>query len=289
MDLTISIVTWNEKDYLKQCLKSIFEGTRDLQFEVIVIDNASTDGTVEMVKNEFPRVVLIKNSRNLGFAKANNQAIRLAKGEYVVILNQDTVILDNAFKKMISFLNKHKDVGALGCKIYTSLAKTDIQISAFTRFPTPTIMFVNTLLNGKLRKLFPGSKFLNKLTDRYSINYNNYHQKQEVQHLVGVIIMTRKYVIEDVGLLDEQFFMYFEETDWCYRMRKKGWRIYYTPDAEIVHFYDPTRSTRGDQSKIRQESHLKYLKKHHSIFSFCFFKVVYTFLSIKHNFNSYAF
>jgi len=281
MDLTILIVTHNGENYLHQCINSIYQTTTDICFEVIVVDNASSDGTAALVKNKFPQVTLIQNEQNLGFAKANNQAIKQAKGRYVVILNQDVVILDNALGKMVSFLDHYPETGAVGCKIYTSLAKTDIQISAFKRFPTPGIVFLHTLINGRFKKIFSGSKMVKMLSDKYLMHCASHNFQQEVEHLIGAIIMTRQDIISQVGLLDERFFMYLEETDWCYRIRKKGWKIYFLPDAEIVHFYDPKRSSKGMQKKIRQQSYLKYLSKHHSLFSLVLFKYFYTALSLK--------
>jgi GT2 family glycosyltransferase len=285
LDLTISIACWNNGQLLGQCLDSIFRHTSGILYEAIVVDNNSTDDSCEMLRNNFPQVKLIRNADNQGFAKAHNKALSHARGRYAVILNQDTVILDNAFLKMVKFMDLHSEVGALGCKVYTSLAKDRIQETAFKRFPTPFKDFLKTLEISNI-KLVSGSKTIKRLARKFSLGAIDYNLPQEVGHLVGAVILIRKEVLETAGFLDERFFMYYEETDWCLRMRRCGWKIYYFPEAEIAHFYDPKKSSQGIQKLIRRQSYLKYLTKHHSILSVMFFKLLFTILNSKDRLQS---
>lgn len=236
-ELSIIIVNYNSKDYLINCLSSIFKHTNEPAFEVTVIDNASSDESVNLVKNSFPQVKLIKNKINIGFAAANNQAIKVAAGKYIILLNNDTVLKNDALDKMVDFMDKNPNVGVLTCKLFDADGKT-VQRNC-RAFPTPWgTMFGRASL---FTRLFPNNPFSKKnlLADW------DYNSVKEVDWVSGAALMVRREVIDQVGLLDENFYMYWEDTDWCKRIRDAGWKIYFIPDAEIIHFTGRGGGTRS--------------------------------------------
>ncbi|GAW31251.1 glycosyltransferase family 2 protein [Carboxydocella sp. JDF658] len=227
MKLSIIIVNYNTKALLKQTLQSVYNHPPQADFEVFVVDNHSTDSSVEMVKQNFPQVKLIENQENEGFSRANNRAIRISKGEYILLLNSDTVVLPNTFDIMLDFMDKHPQVGAAGCKVLLPDGKLDL--ACRRSFPTP----LNALFQALgLSKLFPKSR----LFAQYNLTYLDEDQTYSVDCLVGAFMLVRRKTIEQVGLLDETFFMYGEDIDWCYRIKKAGWEIYYYPEARIIHY-----------------------------------------------------
>jgi len=225
MDLSIVIVSWNTKELLKKCLTSIYHNQGDLKLEVLVVDNNSGDQTVDMIKTDFPQVTLIANQVNLGFATGNNQAIKRAKGEYILLLNPDTEIIDSALQKSVNFFKETKGVGILGCQILNP-DKT-IQPSV-RRFPTWFPLFLIFL---KLPKLFPHLKAV----EHYLATDFNYAQNQIVAQVMGAFMLTKKTILDQIGLLDESFFIWFEEVDLCRRAQQNGYRVYYFKDAQIIH------------------------------------------------------
>lgn len=265
MDLSIIIVSWNVKEHLKKCLESIFKNQGNLNVEVIVIDNASSDGTSEMVKAVFPQVKLITNDKNLGFAAANNQGIRAAKGEYILFLNPDTEILPNSLQKSIEFFKKHTDVGAVGCQILNTDPSTSsgqaLQPSV-RRFPTLWSQF---LILYKLHHLLPNLKtFRNYLAKDF-----NYSVESVVDQIMGAFILTKKEIIEKIGDFDENFYLWFEEVDFCKRLKDAGYKVYYTPAAQIIHHGAQSfnQILTVKKQKIFNKSMRHYFKKHHGIFS----------------------
>jgi len=192
-DLTISIVNINNCSLLDKCLKSIFEKTHKANFEVFVVDNASRDGSQKMVKEKFPQVRLIENNKNLGFSAANNQVIKESKSKYLLLLNNDTVVLEDALDKMVEFMDKHEDAGALGCKLLNS--DGTLQPSC-RKFPN---LLVYILILLKLHRLFPELKILK----RYFMTDFNHQETREVDQVMGACLMMRREAIDDVGLLDE--------------------------------------------------------------------------------------
>lgn len=227
MDLSIIIVNYNTKDLLFQTIQSVINTSKNIDYEVIVSDNNSTDGSIEMVKETFPKVKLIENKDNLGFPKGNNIAIKQSKGKYVLLLNSDTVVIEDCLSKSIEYMNIHKEIGVLGCKIVLRDGKLD---HACRRgFPTPEASLFYIL---KLDKLFPNNE---KFT-QYTLSHLDEDQTNEVDSLMGAFMMLRRTVIEEVGLLDEQFFMYGEDIDWCFRIKQAGWKVMYYPEAKIIHY-----------------------------------------------------
>lgn len=267
--LTISVVNINNCSLLENCLKSIFKNTYKTNFEVFVVDNASVDGSQEMVKEKFPQVRLIENNVNCGFATANNQVIKESRSKYVLLLNNDTVVLENALDKMVEFMDKNKDAGALGCKLLNPDGTLQPSCRKFPNF----LVYILILL--KIHRIFPKLKVLK----RYFMADFNHNKIKEVDQVMGACLLMRRESIDDVGLLDEQFFLWFEEVDWCRRAKDKGWKIYFTPEAEITHyggksFYKLSNLTRQRGFNC---SLLKYFKKHHSLFNVAILKVICAF------------
>jgi GT2 family glycosyltransferase len=216
MVLSIIIASWNVRDLLAACLASLRAVT--LEIEIIVVDNASTDGSAEMVAAEFPQATLIRNATNIGFARANNQGICLARGRYVLLLNADTVVPPGALAALVDFMDAHPQAGACGPRLLHPDGTP--QPYAFGRDPTPVYL----LWRGLNRLLF----------HRYVHDWAT-DQVQEAEWVSGACLIVRREAIEQIGGLDENIFMYFEDNDWCLRLRRAGWRVYYNPQASITH------------------------------------------------------
>jgi GT2 family glycosyltransferase len=231
----------------------VYEQTKVITFEVIVIDNSSSDGSAAMVREEFSQVILIKNSQNRGFAAANNQGMAIAKGRYVLLLNSDTIILDNAISKMVSFADNHSDAAVIGCRVLNP-DKT-LQPSCFM-FPSVLNMILSTTY---LYKLFPESKFFG----RERMTWWNRNDEREVEVATGCFMLARKEAVNQVGGMDEQYFMYAEETDWCYRFKRAGWKMLFTPSAEIIHLGGQSSKQRKPQMQMQLRAGvLLFIKKH---------------------------
>ena len=248
VDVSVVIVSWNTQDILRNCLKSIYKQDCDRSIEVIVIDNASTDGSTEMVKKEFPQVSLIENSENRGFAAANNQAIAIAKGRYVLLLNSDTIILDNAIVKILDFADATPEAGIAGCRVLNS--DRTLQPTCFM-FPSILNMLLSTTY---LYKIFPKSRFFG----REQMTWWDRSDTREVDVVTGCFMFVRREAIEQVGLLDEQFFMYGEETDWCYRFKQANWKVMFTPSAEIIHLGGQSSSQKRSEMILQLRASILY-------------------------------
>ena len=253
MDVSVIIVSWNTKDILMNCLRSLYDQSNRFDFEVIVVDNASADGSVEMVKNDFHSVVLVENSENKGFATANNQGISIAEGRYILLLNSDTIVLDNAIVKTVYFADDNPKASVIGCRVLNP--DRSLQPTCFM-FPSILNMILSSTY---LYKLFPRSRFFG----RERMTWWKRNDVQEVDVVTGCFMLVRRAAIEQVGVMDESFFMYGEETDWCYRFKQAGWLVMFAPAGEIIHL--------GGQSsqRIRWEmlvrlrlSILQFMKKH---------------------------
>jgi GT2 family glycosyltransferase len=226
LKLSIIIVSYNTKDLLIQCLSSVLKTPSDLDFEIIVVDNCSKDGSVEEVQKNFPQVKLIINQVNVGFAKANNQAIVNTAGEYFLLLNSDTKALPGALDLMVDYMGQNRKVGALGCK----LLNEDFSLQGSCRH-FPTLLVLSFQLYG-LNALFPRSR----LFGRYPMSYWDHNQIRKVDWISGACLLLRREAIDQVGLLDENYFMYSEDTDWCYRINRAGWDVVFLPEAKVIHF-----------------------------------------------------
>jgi GT2 family glycosyltransferase len=227
MKLSVVIVNYNVKFFLEQCLHSVEVATKGLGSEVFVVDNNSVDGSVEMVAEKFPNVKIIANTENTGFSKANNQAILQASGEYVLLLNPDTVVEHDTFTKSVAFMDAHPDAGGLGIKMVDG--KGRFLPESKRGLPTPVVAFYKIF---GLSALFPRSKTFGQ----YHLGYLDKEQTHVVDVLAGAYMMLRRETLDKTGLLDEDFFMYGEDIDLSYRITKAGYKNYYYPGARIIHY-----------------------------------------------------
>lgn len=227
MKLSIVIVNYNVEYFLEHCLNSVRNASRNIETEVYVVDNNSSDGSVEMLKKKFPEVILIENKQNVGFARANNQAIRLSSGEYVLLLNPDTVVEEDTFSMCIAFMDATPDCGGLGVKMIDGRGR--ILKESKRGFPTPWASFCK--MSG-LTSLFPHSKRY----AQYYMGHLPYDKTAKVDILAGAYMMMRKECLDKVGLLDEDYFMYGEDIDLSYRITRGGYSNYYFADAQIIHY-----------------------------------------------------
>ncbi|MDI6791423.1 MAG: glycosyltransferase family 2 protein [bacterium] len=267
MDLSIIIVNYKVKELLRDSLHSIAEQTKEISYEVIVVDNNSSDGSQEMLKGEFPEVTLIANKINLGFAGANNQGIEVSQGRYVLLLNPDTIVLDGALEKMVQYLDYHPEAGIVGPKLLN--ADRSLQLSCGSA-PNLWNMFCAQF---HLNEIFPHLRFF----DSYRYGYWwDYHAAGEVDWVSGACLMVRRKVIKDIGPLDDGFFLYFEEGDFCKRTKEVGCQIHYCPQARLFHLVGQAtkkvRRTRIDNYR----SALRYFRKHHSWLQVLFLKGIFT-------------
>jgi hypothetical protein len=269
-DVSVIIVNWNTREILSNCLRSVYEQTQEIKFEVIVVDNASLDGSAEMIKQVFPQIILIENRENRGFAAANNQGMKIAKGRYVLLLNPDTIVLDGAIQKSVAYAETHSDIGVLGCQVW--LNDKEIQQTCFA-FPSVAGLIVQKM---GFRRLFPRSRVFGW------IDYGWWDRKSpmDVDVVSGMFMLVRKPAIDQVGVMDEDYFIYAEETDWCRRFRKAGWRCVFAPIARIIHLDGGNKST--DLVKVKmyvqmQKSVLIFYKKQCGFGSWLIAKLIITF------------
>jgi len=256
MDLSIIIVNWKVKDLLKKCLQSIFEQTKNISFEVFVVDNASSDGSVEMVREKFPQVDLIASSENLGFAKGNNLAIKKSRGRYILLLNPDTEILDNALEKMVRFMDAHLDCGISGCNLLNPDLSLQPSVRAFPNLASQAFILL------KIHHLLPHTKTIYK----YLVQNFDYEKMQEVDQVMGAFMMIRREVIEKIGMLDEKFWIWFEEVDFCKRAKSASFKILYTPKAKIIHYFGQSfKQAMGVKKQKDFNRSLSYYFKKHGI------------------------
>jgi len=258
MDLTIVIVNWNTKRLLEDCLYSIYKFTKGVKFETIVIDNGSKDGSVQMMSKKFPQVKLIPNKDNLGFTKANNQGIKAAKGEYVLLLNSDTYLTENSLKKLVEKAKTLENLGALAPLLLNEDKSVQQSVGFFPHLPQVFcwMSFVDDLPFGSILR-------------PYHVDHDSfYHKDREVDWITGAAFLVPKKVTEKAGNLDEDIFMYGEDVEWSYRIKKAGFKIYFSPATKIVHI------ARGSSGKISKNAILgeyrgiiHFYQKHKSQFS----------------------
>ncbi|MBC7233264.1 MAG: glycosyltransferase family 2 protein [Chloroflexi bacterium] len=265
IDLSIIIVSWNVRTLLERCLSSIYTslqgsastGKQDaLQCEVIVVDNASTDGSPDMVRQRFPAANLIVSDVNLGFTRANNIGIAYSSGRYILLLNPDTEVLGNALVTMVAYMDKNPDIGALGPKLL--FPNGHVQPSR-RRFPTLATAFLESTI---LQQWLPRNRVLH----RYYVQDRSDDEEQDVDWVIGACLLLRRQAWEQVGPLDEGFFMYSEELDWCRRLKTVGWRVVYIPWAEVIHHEGQSSSQVMPARHIYfQSSKVRYFRKHHGV------------------------
>ena len=256
MDLSIIIVNYNVKEFLQNLIHSIEKAAQRISKEIIVVDNASEDGSIELLKQKFPSIKLIVNKTNLGFGKANNQALKIAKGKYILLINPDSIVSEDTFENLINFFNENPDSGLLGCKILNP--DGTLQLACRRSFPGPWTSFCKVT---GLSNLFPKSK----LFARYNLTYLDENKTYEVDAISGSFMIMRKEVYEKVGGFDEQFFMYGEDLDLCYRIKEKGFKIFYVHSTNIIHYKgESTKRSSIDETKLFYDAMNLFVKKHFS-------------------------
>ncbi|MDR4503549.1 MAG: glycosyltransferase family 2 protein [Candidatus Scalindua sp.] len=220
VDISFIIVNWNTRDILINCLHSIYHTAKDIDFEICVVDNNSHDGSQEAVRKHFPDITLIENRSNTGFAYANNQALRIMEGRFAVLLNSDTVLKEGAITTLHSFMKESPETGVAGVQLLNEDGSKQNSIDNFPALETE-------LLNKSfLRLLFPR---------KYPSKIRNLDKPTEVNSVIGACIMVRKEAIDEVGILDDDYFFFLEETDWCFRMLRKGWKVHHVPSVRVLH------------------------------------------------------
>lgn len=251
-DVAFIIVTWNAKDLLLDCLASLYREVDSIDYEVLVIDNGSVDGTADAVKRRFDRVKIIENQKNLGFAAGNNQGLKAMSSRYAVLLNSDTIVLKGTFKRLAAFMDEQPDVAVVGPQL---INKDGSKQNCFHNFPS---LITEIFGLGLLKSLFPR---------RYPGKRRNYTEPLEVDAILGACLMVRREVIEKIGLMDEGYFFFLEETDWCYRMKRDGWNIYHIPDTKIIHLHgESTKKKLPVQTWIEYyRSNYRFFKKNRGI------------------------
>jgi GT2 family glycosyltransferase len=260
LDISIIIVNWNSKDLLLNCLGSIFKTVHGICFEIWLVDNASTDGSVESVQTLYPDLYIIKNETNLGFAAANNLAFRKMNGRYALLLNTDTVLTEDAVKKLYDFMESTPQAG-LACG--QLLNQDDSRQNSIANFPSLLSLLCNETL---LRILFP-RKFPSKRQIHVS--------PVEIDSCIGACMMARKQAMDEVGLFDERYFFFFEETDWARRMKDSGWKVYFVPDAQIYHSQGQTIGHGTHSRMIFYRSRYSYFRKWYPRGHLLFFTIIF--------------
>ncbi len=256
IDLSVIIVNYNVSYFLEQCLHSVARASEGINVETIVVDNNSVDGSVAMVRQKFPEVRLIANQDNLGFSKANNQAIKESNGRYVLLLNPDTLVEEDTFTKTVSFMDEHRDAGGLGVKMIDG--KGRFLPESKRGLPTPAVAFFKIF---GLSWLFPKSK----LFGRYHLGYLPKDQTHSIDILSGAFMLMRKSVLDKTGLLDESFFMYGEDIDLSYRIIQAGFKNYYYPEARIIHYKgESTKKSSINYVFVFYRAMVIFAKKHFS-------------------------
>ncbi len=248
MDISVIIVNWNTRDLLLNCIRSVYETVQPLTFEIWVVDNGSTDGSQAAVKSAYPQVHLIENATNRGFAAANNQALKKMTGRYALLLNSDATLTDGAADHLLKFMESTPAAGMACGQLLNSDGSLQNSIA---NFPTLLTMISNeTLLRILLPKRFPSKRRL-------------YTAPIPVESGIGACLMVRKAAMDAVGMFDENYFFFFEETDWAYRMQQSEWRIFFVPAARIVHAQGKSAGNRVASRILFYRSRYIYLKKWH--------------------------
>jgi len=246
--LSIIIITWNSEEFIEKCLKSIFDSKGSIDLEVIVVDNASQDTTTKIIERFKPEVRLISNQQNLGYAKANNQGIEVSKGDYVLLLNPDVELKENCLKLMLDFLENHKDIDGLA----PQLLNPDGSIQPSCReFPDFSILLWE----------FSGLSFLfskNRISGRWRMGYFDFQSSREVDQPMGSCLLLRRKVFQEIGVFDEQFSIFFNDVDLCYRIKKSGGKLYFLPEAKALHYKGG--STRQAKPQMILSAHLSFFR-----------------------------
>lgn len=255
MEVAIILVNYNTKNLTRDCLKSVYEKTMDVEFEIFIVDNNSQDGSIEMIEQEFPQVKLIKNPDNKGFGAANNIAIRQSNAKYIFCLNTDTLLINNAVKILYDYMEANTEVGACGGQMYDKQMQPNCSVG---NFPTIQRIFLQYMGLNKIFKKY----WQEKIAPGKIVNYT---KPTDVDYIIGADLMLRKSVLDEIGLYDENIFLYGEESDLCYRIIKNNKRVVFVPTSEIIHLQGMS-SHNVNTSKIQYISLIYWYKKNISYF-----------------------
>lgn len=255
IDISVIIVTWNSEKWIKRCLDSILATSGDLKIEIIVVDNFSQDKTVDVINAYDSKIKLIQNTSNWGYAKGCNQGLKIAQGNYMLLLNPDTEVTESSLKKMLDFMEKNQNVGTLG----PQLVDFEGQIQPSCRkFPNYKLLLWEFL---GLSRFFPKSKIFGA----WKMGDFDFRSTKEVEQPMGSALLIRKKVIDQIGFMDESFFLFYNDVDFCYRIKQAGWKIYFYPEARIFHAKGAsTGQVRVKMIILSHWGHFLYLKKYHS-------------------------
>lgn len=251
-DVSIILVNYKTKDLAKQCIESIYEKTQNLNFDIYVVDNASDDGVEEMLKENFPQVNFIQTGENKGFGAGNNAALRVTDSRYVFLLNTDTILINNAIKILYDFMENNKNLGACGGNLYDEEGNN---IHSYGVFNNLKDLFLKTFM---LRYFFPKNE--KRLKDK-GLNKNN--ETKSVDYITGADVMIRKEALDKAGIFDERFFMYAEEAELQFRIKKAGYEIFINPEAKIIHLHNKS-------PKKRERMYFEFLKSKYLFFRLCY-------------------
>ena len=258
MQVSIILINYKTKDLTINAINSVIEKTEGIEYEIFVVDNNSQDGSIEAIEKAFPNINIIKNSVNAGFGDGNNIAIRQAYGKYILCLNTDTILINNAVKIMFDFMETNSDVGVCGGNLYDADLKS---VMSYANFPN----FWNSMsVSWLLKKIFPVLR-----------NHKEIKNLKDVDFITGADIFFRKTVLDKIGIFDEQFFMYSEEVDLCKRIKNDGFKIKIVPDAKIIHLEGKSTKNFWNNTKMRVKSKYLYARKHQSTAAIYAMKVTY--------------
>lgn len=292
MDLSIIIVNYETFEMTKQTIESVLNHSPPFNYDIYVVDNKSEDGSFEKLQKTFfmesenERIKFLQNSENGGFAQANNLALQKINSEYVLLLNSDTVVVGDCLEKSMNYMENNPDTGVLGCKV--SLPDGSLDKACRRSFPKFSVSFYR--MTG-LSKVFPKSKRFG----RYNLTYLDENETYEVDCVMGAFMFLRSSTIAEVGPLDEKFFMYGEDIDWCYRIKNAGWKIIYYSDAEIIHYKGSSNTEKQNKRMIHEFYRAMYIfyNKHYrenypwittlatymGIWSICQFKLIKNYIT----------
>lgn len=270
-EVSVIIVNWNARQYLAHCLAALVEHGAGVDYDLWVVDNASEDDSVAFVRETYPQAHLIVNAQNVGFARANNQAIAQSTGRFLLLLNSDAFLQAGALEALLQVMRNHPDTGIAGAQLFYEDGR--LQRSCYA-FPTLASELWQTFW---LDRLFPHSRVFGK----YQMTWWAMDTPREVDWLMGACILVRREALEQVGGFDETFFMYSEETDLCYRMKQAGWKVRYVPEARVVHVWGGSANLVGRETLIRlYQSRVQFFRKHYGAAAAFFYKLLLGFSSL---------
>lgn len=266
-DVSVVIVSWNVRDLLQQTLETLYRESRHVSFETVVVDNGSTDGSVELVRDSWKQVRLISLPENRGFAVGNNIGFNEARGRYILLLNSDTIVLPTTLPGMVSFLDQHPETGCVGARHLNPDGTLQRSIDNFPSLLNDFLSYSElhrlSVLQPFLRRRFPW--------------WSDHDQVREIDWVNGACMMVRSEVIAQVGGLDEGYFIYAEEIDWCYRMNQAGWRVCFTPDAEIIHLGGQAMNRVADKRIVlKYKGQYRFYRKHYPIWKYVVLRAIVT-------------